>query len=158
MSLHEKLIRVFPAMVLELKVSNRLQWLNAIKDMVALRGSGMGGTEFTKFIKAFIPSFRWKEWTKELGEAREKREKRKIAKHVPVVSSPHKLAFSQLYWESKGRPFFGKKIVSGIQWGTGQVKDNGKWGWKKVIQSRYLGLMIKHKENGHVGLVIVCPD
>lgn len=140
-----------------------LQW-SQIKQM-RVDKCQIGGKEITKAIKALVSGFTWKAWSEEYKKIANVREDRSVRVRGRFVIDQFEVKsgvdygqFARDFWEKKGCPVFQKKIVSGVVWGRGHVRTNGKSGFKKVILSRVLGVRKIHKENGHVGLEISCPD
>ena len=61
--------------------------------------------------------------------------------------------FANRLWYKRGRPVFRKQIVSGCQWGKGEVVTNGMHSRYKKVITRELGCSVR---NGK--LVFICPD
>ena len=105
--------------------------------------------KIAKVVKQYIH----KSTTKEITEVLYKLNEKRIAKILAggTVNNSNRLyplsnedydKFAEYVWNKRGNPTNNKRIISGIRWGIGKVKDNGKWGWDRVVYSRYIGVYI----------------
>lgn len=159
--MYKKFMAMFPRLVLHARADGGRNLLEiwSMRRKQLMKSPAIPG--LTGILKAMIPGFKWTEWEREMEETRQlrlRRDRNKGTYDRNGVTQDQKDTLARKFWERKGKPTGGKKIITGVQWGQGKTETNGKWGWDKVIRKRVIGVFPTRRDDGHLFLQISIPD